>query len=297
MKVISAALKAHIAQEVTSLCSCWELRRVDGAAMYFTDLDVPIVFGGQTYLPAVGYNKTAIQSSSDMSVDNFDIVGLLDDESITEADIRAGKYDYAETKVFLINWQDTSMGVIRLKRGKFGEVQILSNGTFKTEFRALGQGLLQTVGTPTSPECRNDLGDHKCKLNIDGPEWSRDGTVVTVASRKQFTFEVTDTLGEDPRSLEDPNWYRGGIITWKSGANMTRGIEMKVCSMSTHVIQLFLPVGLDIQPGDTFRMAPGCDKRRITCFEKFNNVVNMQAEPFKPGKDLLSQYPNMPYQS
>jgi uncharacterized phage protein (TIGR02218 family) len=297
MKAISAALKAHLAQEVTSLCTCWEIYRKDGVSLYFTDLDVPLLFGGVEYLPAAGYNKTAIESSSDMSVDNFDVIGLLDHESITPEDIRALRYDYAESRIFLVNWQDPSMGVLRVKRGTLGEAQILPNGTFRTEFRGLGEKLLQTLSTPTSPECRNDLGDNWCTININGDGWPRTGAVVEVLGRSTFAFTVTDVDGEDPRALADETWYRGGVLTWTSGNNKDRNIEIKACSSADHTIQLFLRMEVDIQLGDEFIMRPGCDKREATCFGKFHNVINMKAEPYKPGKDLLSQFPNMPYQS
>jgi uncharacterized phage protein (TIGR02218 family) len=279
MKVISAPLKGHLAQEVTSLCSCWEVHRQDGIVLYFTDLDAPIPFGGQTYLPAVGYNKTAVENKSDMSVDNLDVVGLLDDDSITVEDLRAGLYNYAEIRVFVINWQDPAAGLLRLKRGTFGEVQILPNGTFRAELRGLAQALAQPVGDVTSPECRNDLGDAHCGININGDGWPRVGV-------------VSDVAGEDLRAADD-SWYVGGVLTWTSGANAGRNIEVKACDHTTHTVQLFLRMEADITLGDEFIIHPGCDKRRETCVNKFHNIVNMRAEPFKPGQDLLTQYPNL----
>lgn len=297
MKTTSTALKAHIEGEVTTLCTCWEVRRRDGVNLYFTDLDSAILFGGHVYLPAVGYNKTATASSSDMSIDNLDVEGLLDDESITAEDLRAGKYNQAEIRVFVINWEDPSMGILRVKRGYFGEVQIRPNGTFYTELRGLNQKLSQTVGDVTSPECRNTLGDAHCGININGDGWPRTGVVTDIQDRANFTFLITDEAGEDSRAVNDDTWYLGGVMTWNTGANAGRNIEVKACTHADSHIELFLRMDADIQLGDEFVIRPGCDKRRTTCVNKFHNVVNMRAEPFKPGQDLLSQYPNMPYTS
>lgn len=297
MKTISNALKDHIGQQVTTLCTCWEVRRKDGVNMFFTDLDSAILFGGNVYLPAVGYKKTAVASSSDMSVDNMDVEGLLDDDSITAEDLRAGKFNMAEIRVFIINWEDPSMGILRVRRGSFGEVKVLPNGTFKTELRGLNQALTQTIGDVTSPECRHDLGDPGCGINIDGDGWPRVGVVTDILDRANFTFLITDDAGEDPRAAADDTWYRGGVMTWTSGANAGRNIEVKTCTHADSHIELFLRMDADIALGDEFILRPGCDKRRATCFAKFHNVVNMDAEPDKPGQDLLTQYPNMPYEN
>lgn len=296
MKTVSNAFKDHLAQQVTTLCTCWEIRRTDGVNFYFTDLDSAVLFGGNVYLPAVGYTKTAVASSSDMSVDNMDVEGLLDDDSITVEDMRTGAFNGAEVRVFLINWEAPSMGILRLKRGYFGEVKILPNGTFKVELRGLNQKLSQTIGDVTSPECRHDLGDAGCGINIDGDGWPRTGVVTAVGNRASFAYLITDELGEDPRATDD-TWYQGGVLSWTSGANAGRNIEVKTCRHEDSTIQLFLRMEMDIQPGDEFIVRPGCDKTRATCFHKFHNVINMDAEPFKPGQDLLTQYPNMPYES
>jgi len=49
---------------------------------------------------------------------------------------------------------------------------------------------------------------------------------------------------------------------------------------------------LDVQVGDTFTIAPGCDKNVTTCKNKFSNVVNFHGEPYLPGRDFLLTYPD-----
>ena len=46
------------------------------------------------------------------------------------------------------------------------------------------------------------------------------------------------------------------------------------------------------QPGDLFRIHPGCDKRLDTCIDRFANVLNFRGEPYIPGQDLLMSYPD-----
>ena len=58
------------------------------------------------------------------------------------------------------------------------------------------------------------------------------------------------------------------------------------------LIELFLNMPFTIQVGDEFRVYAGCDKRLATCRDKFDNIVNMRAEPFLPGTDAITRTPN-----
>jgi uncharacterized phage protein (TIGR02218 family) len=52
-------------------------------------------------------------------------------------------------------------------------------------------------------------------------------------------------------------------------------------------------LGLSFAPqiGDRFFYYPGCDKRRETCFNKFDNILNFRGEPDMPGVDHMLAYP------
>ena len=74
-KTITTNLKNHLAQDVTSICTCWNLIRTDGQAFYFTDHDGDIIFGGNQYTASKGYVRTAIASDEKMTVDNMEVFG------------------------------------------------------------------------------------------------------------------------------------------------------------------------------------------------------------------------------
>ena len=38
--------------------------------------------------------------------------------------------------------------------------------------------------------------------------------------------------------------------------------------------------------------AAGCDKRLATCIDRFANVLNFRGEPYVPGQDALTHYPD-----
>ncbi len=51
-------------------------------------------------------------------------------------------------------------------------------------------------------------------------------------------------------------------------------------------------MGYAIEPGDAFRVHPGCDKRLDTGIGRFANVLNFRDEPYVPGQDAMMRYPD-----
>ena len=54
-KTISAALKAHLAGETTTIAYCWLCTLRSGAVFGFTSHDADIVYNGVTYLANSGF--------------------------------------------------------------------------------------------------------------------------------------------------------------------------------------------------------------------------------------------------
>jgi uncharacterized phage protein (TIGR02218 family) len=283
MKAATAALSAHLSQEVTTLATCWRITRRDGAEFFFTDHDQDIVFDGHVYLACTGYSRTAIANDSSMAVDNLDVDGVFDAAAITEHDMRAGRFDHAEVRVFLVNWVDPSMGALKMRRGWFGEVTLTQSGAFRTELRGMVQALQQRIGEVYSPECRADLGDARCKVDLAA--FTRSGTVTSATDRALFFATLDGAPTPD-------GWFNGGALTFTSGENAGKTTEVKSWTAATGRIELFLAVGYAISAGDAFSVYPGCDKRLDTCISRFNNVLNFRGEPYVPGIDAFMSYPD-----
>lgn len=283
MKTITSALQTHLAQEVTTKANCWQITRRDGQSFYFTDHDQDLVVSGNTYVSAVGYQQTAMSADSNLTVDNLEVSGIFDSDTLTADDLRSGLFDFAEVHVFTVNWADLSQGIMRLRRGYLGEVSLLPSGTFQGELRGMVQRLVAKVGDIYTPECRADLGDAKCKIDLSG--FTVHATVTAVANTQNFNLDVTD-----PRAVD--GWFTYGVLTWESGANNGRSMEIKGWDQAGGLIALFLPMPRPVVVGDTCRLYAGCDKRHDTCKNKFNNIVNRRAEDFIPGFDAIIQTPN-----
>lgn len=283
MKQLSPALAAHLAGPVTTLATCWALTRRDGVEFHFTDHDRDLTFEGKTYLARFGTSRTALSSDASFSVDSLDVDGFFDSAAITEGDLRAGLFDFAQVRVFAINWADPGMGALRLRRGWLGEVTISEQGQFRSELRGLTQALQQEIGALFSAECRADLGDARCGVVL-GP-LSRNGLVTAVSNRTTFTASLSG-----PAVSADA--FTGGLVSWTSGPNTGRAIEIKSWDLTAGRFELYLPPGYGVEAGHSFTAAPGCDKRLVTCRTRFGNVLNFRGEPYVPGMDSVLSYPD-----
>lgn len=169
MKTTSGALRAHLDETVTTLATCWDITRRDGTVFRYTDHDRDLLVSGNTYSSTNGYSRSAVSTDDTLSVDNLETTGYLAPGQVTAVDVRAGLWDHAEVRMFLVNWADTTQGILRLRRGRLGEVSTTQTGLFRSELRGLTQSLQQRILELYGPECRADLGDSRCRVPIDPP--------------------------------------------------------------------------------------------------------------------------------
>jgi hypothetical protein len=165
-KTITSGMNTHLNLTVTTLATMWRLTRVDGTEFFFTDHDINITFEGNLYKAATGFNRSAIANNSTLGVDNLDIESVFDSADIQEVDLRGGKFDFAEIRIFMVNWSNLADGKISMRRGWLGEVVTTEQGFFRTELRGMTQVLSQSIGEIYQVECRVDLTDAKCGVPI-----------------------------------------------------------------------------------------------------------------------------------
>jgi hypothetical protein len=86
--------------------------------------------------------------------------------------------------------------------------------------------------------------------------------------------------------------FEGGTVEWIDGDNAGRSMEVKSYDAATNTVTLWLGMNFAIRAGDRFFAYPGCDKRRDTCVNVFNNILNFRAEPDMPMFDKILSYPD-----
>jgi len=279
MKTISTALAQHLLQPLTSMVKCCRIQWQDGTVLAFTAFDQPLVIEGETYNPFPGVQDFAVQTQGDTSVDTTELLGVIDEVTITTADLDDGKWDFAEVRFFEVNWQDLSQGVLHLRHGRIGEVK-LARGAYQAEIRGVTQVLTRELGDLLSTECQAALGDARCQVDLSG--FTVTGSVTNVIDARTFT---------DTSLTQAEHWFDGGMLTWTGGNNTGKRIEIEYFSPTKDVV-LFLPMRHPLQVGDTYSMYRGCDKSSQTCINVFNNISNNRSYFLCPNSDALLQYPS-----
>jgi len=196
VKALPGGIVTHLAQTVTTLSTCFMIERRDGQEFFFTDNTRDLVVGGETYLSAVGYERTEISNNDRLSVDGLEVTGIFDNVVILDTELRAGLFDDAAIQAFAVNWANTSQGVIPLRRGRLGEVILGDKGTFRVELRGLTQALSRVIVELSTPECRADLGDSRCKIPIDPPAVQRSTAYVASPNPDFVTAGLTNRIHE-----------------------------------------------------------------------------------------------------
>ena len=80
------------------------------------------------------------------------------------------------------------------------------------------------------------------------------------------------------------------MIEWDTGANSS-GVSYVESYDGSEITLVSAPAG-PFLAGDEFRAMAGCGKRVLEdCRDKFDNVVNFQGEPHRPGVDQLTAPP------
>ncbi|MFX0542394.1 DUF2163 domain-containing protein [Roseovarius sp. S4756] len=277
MNRMNAELDAHLRSGITTTCRAWALTRKDGVVLGFTDHDGSLFFDGLTFRADTGLSALAIQQTTGLSVDNTEALGALSDASIREEDIEAGRYDGAEIRAWLVNWQDVRQRQLQF-RGTIGELR-RSGGAFEAELRGLTEALNRPMGRVYQKPCSAVLGDRACAFDMSASGYTSERAAVEIIDRRIFRFELFGGF--------DEGWFQHGRLTVNEGAakNLQGLIKRDVVEADRRVIELWHPLRASVATADMLRLEAGCDKRAVTCRLKFQNFYNFQGFPDIPGDD------------
>ncbi|HEX8307909.1 MAG TPA: DUF2163 domain-containing protein [Allosphingosinicella sp.] len=266
-----------LARELTTLAFCWRVERRDGVCLGFTGHDRDLTMNGLVYRSAPGMLPSAVSVSDDFDSSTLDVSGALTSDSIAESDLAAGRWDRAAVSLFLVDWEDPGGERLTLARGELGDVTVKASG-FEAELRGAAALLERAVAEQTSPECRAELGDRRCRVDMAGR--------VRVTRVTQVPAEDVVAVAEAPGG---PGAFAFGRLRWIGGANS--GLESAIVSSEGMELKLREPPPFAVAQGDFVELSEGCDKSFATCRSRFANAWNFRGEPHLPGMDLLTRYP------
>jgi uncharacterized phage protein (TIGR02218 family) len=264
-------------RELTTLAFCWRLERRDGICLGFTSHDRDLEVDGLVYRAAPGMMPSAISIGDGFDAAALDVAGALTSDAITGEDMRAGRWDGAAVRLFLIDWEDPAGEQVRVARGELGDIAVKANG-FETEVRGPAALLERPVVEQTSPECRAELGDRRCRIDMTGR------TRIT-----RIAGVVSETVVDVAAAPAGANACAYGRLRWIGGPN--GGLDSFIAASSGAQLTLRDDPPFAPAAGDLVEIREGCDKRYETCTGRFANAANFRGEPHLPGMDILTRYP------
>jgi len=294
VKTLSEALRAHLAQETTTLATLWRVLRVDGQVFGWCDHDQDLVIASVTYRASQGLTPTAAHSTQDFAVDTLDVTAFLDVS--TETELLAGLWDNALVTVGECNWASPPAAfddnVLILRHGNLGQVT-RQNGQFTAEIRGLSQRLTTRTGLAYAPTCpwrsaqwdsatQTFVASVECGADLVGLGFIHDGTVTGVGVDP--TMEAVASGQAEPEG-----YYNAGLLHFLTGANA--GITREVRLWQGGHWYFYRPWPFAIQVGDTYRAVHGDDKTEATCRDTFHNLVNFLGFTHIPGVFKAYQTP------
>ena len=136
-----------------------------------------------------------------------------------------------------------------------------------------------------------------------------DGTAVFTARRAFSLAGRVAISAEDGRHFTvdldaltgfAADWFDWGALTWEGGRNA--GFVSQVKAATVPDFELLEQTPFAIEPGDSFRIAAGCNKTRAHCRDKFRiagsrdfalgNAFNFRGEVDLPGRDAVFRTPD-----
>jgi uncharacterized phage protein (TIGR02218 family) len=282
MRTIPPALQTKLDSGITTLCRCWVIERADGVTQGFTDHDEDIALDVVVCRAGSGLTGSEVTQKLGLAVDSSELSGALADDTLSEADLAAGRYDKAAVEIWLVDWSEPVLRVL-LAKGTLGEVR-REGLAFTAEVRGLSDRLAQESGRLFTATCSADLGDSRCGIDLGNSAFRGAGSVTSTDATSTFTASGLGSFGD--------GWFTAGKLTFSSGANSGLSVEVKSHRKGGAVsLVLWQAMPEPVAVGDTFIVTAGCNKQFETCRARFNNAVNFRGFPHIPGNDFVIAHP------
>jgi uncharacterized phage protein (TIGR02218 family) len=260
--------------ELTSIALCWRVERADGTGIGLTSHDMPLVSQGVRFEPAPGMKPAAITRRLGLESDSSEVAGSLSSDALDGQDLALGRWDGAAVQLTTVDWQHPADEPITLLGGEIGSV-VIENESFTADLSGAAAKLEKAVCPATSPECRAQFGDKRCRVDLAG---------------RKVRASIVATDGNElllDRALDDRFLF--GRLRYVDGANC--GLSTVVLAVDGSTVRIRDLPRAEVDAGCRVDVREGCDKRFETCVSRFDNAVNFRGEPHLPGNDLLTRYP------
>jgi uncharacterized phage protein (TIGR02218 family) len=180
----------------------------------------------------------------------------------------------AKLQLIAVDWESPDGEVLSLMSGELGQIA-RKDGAFEADLLGVASRLERPICPFTSPDCRAELGDPKCRVDMAGRRLR-----ALVTSAAGHNVEIDQPVDER---------FRFGTIRFLAGA--ANGERRTILAADGHQLSLRSAPAGGVAVGTAVEIVEGCDKTLATCSGRFANAINFRGEPNLPGNDLLTRYP------
>ncbi len=241
-----------------------------------------VTIGGESYPAYAGAVVTSMSFSSDGTESNADVMIQTEADGLVDlGEGTRGLLDGWPISVKMFDPADPDGTAFEFLPGStIGSVAEDTNGIATSAANGQLSKARAVITEHFSMSGREDLGDDRCKVNLDDYTEAATGEATG-------TYIVTLDALPDARAT-DPTWYVNGGLTVLSGnLNGYPKFTIRAWNPDTLEVTLALPIlEADIPAGTDFEIHAGCDLTREMCFSRFNNIDNLRAETFAPPPDV-----------
>ena len=245
------------------LYKLWEEKTL--VTRYYTNGDVAVDFGGNTYNP-ISINRRTVSYNAELDVSTLELTV----SSINEATV-----EYIALNPIDITWVEVSL----LHRDQSPlEKSIIFLGQIKTVSFKGTDALVNCVGFEYAlkmpiPRFRYQLDCNYSIFDSDCQKLSGEYRLTT-----EVLLDSTETvLLSSDFGLQSGEYYTGGHVVF-SGENRS------IVAHQGNTATIFYAFSQDIS-GEAVDVYPGCNGRPETCRDKFNNINRYFGFPWIPTED------------
>ena len=260
--------------ELTSIALCWTLERADGAGVALTSHDRMLVREAVSFDPSPGMVPASIKRSLGLDPNTSEVNGAFSSDLLDDEDLALGRWDGAAMQLTALDWRHDGADAIHLLGGEIGPMSLAGAG-YSVELLGAAARLDAPVCPSTSPECRAQFGDERCRVDLAGRSIR-----ATIVKSEGTALMLSGDVEER---------FAMGRLRYLSGDNC--GVRTTVLSVDGANLRVRDLPRASIEAGCRVELVEGCDKRLATCSSRFDNAVNFRGEPHLPGNDLLTRYP------
>lgn len=285
MKTASSALLNLLASKLFIMADLFTIILVDGTTVYYTNYEVDLIFGGNTFVSSdIIIKRGTLKAVVGVQVGTLEIqIGAQINNTLNGVPwiqaVHNGALDNARIileRVFMppssiINPQptDTSAGSVPLFNGRVSDSDAGRNSALIKLSSDLELLNIKMPRNLYQPGCINTLYDTGCTLLKS--TFANTGLITAVSSFTIFTTDITS---------RPDGYFNNGVVLFTSGVNA--GVRRTITSHIGGVITITIPATAHLTAGDTLTLYPGCDKTQATCHSKFSNDTNFRGFPYIP---------------